>query len=144
MSPYSNFTKFRNYLHKEIAPPCVPYLGVYLTDLTFIEDGRFMRYFYLINIGNPDFIQETLINFDKRRRIATVIKEIKQYQQTPYNFNVVPVIKGFLLAGGEYVDENECYKLSLLREPKEEPPGTGNSTPSVPIPDAAEKKKKVS
>ena len=85
-----------------------------------------------------------MINFDKRRRIATVIKEIKQYQQTPYNFNVVPVIKGFLLAGGEYVDENECYKLSLLREPKEEPPGTGTTTPSVPIPDAAEKKKKVS
>jgi len=125
MSPHSNYIKFRNYLHKEISPPCIPYLGVYLTDLTFIEEG------------NPDKIQEDkLINFDKRRRIAAVINEIKQYQQTPYYLAVVPIIKGFLLAGGEYVDENECYKLSLLRESKDIPKENGNS-PTV------EKKKKM-
>ncbi len=116
MSPFSNYTKFRNHLHKEISPPCIPYLGVYLTDLTFIEDG------------NPDTIQD-LINFDKRRRTAQVIKEIKEYQNTQYNFNVVPIIKGFLLAGGEYVDENECYRLSLLIEPKEPTTKEGSTPP---------------
>jgi hypothetical protein len=40
MSPNSNYTKFRNHLHKEISPPCIPYLGVYLSDLTFLEDGK--------------------------------------------------------------------------------------------------------
>jgi son of sevenless-like protein len=40
---------------------------MYLTDLTFLEEG------------NPDKIGE-LINFDKRRRVAAVIKEIQQYQ----------------------------------------------------------------
>ena len=55
-----------------------------MTDLTFIEDG------------NPDNINdiEHLINFDKRRRTAAVIAEIKQYQQTPYNFKMMPIIKG--------------------------------------------------
>lgn len=37
-------------------------LGLYLTDLTFIEDG------------NPDLIEGGLINWVKRRRLATVIK----------------------------------------------------------------------
>jgi hypothetical protein len=71
-------------------PPLVPYLGkksnfffslkylvwfvkgVYLSDLTFIEDG------------NADTVHNGLINFDKRRFLANVISEIQQYQQTPY------------------------------------------------------------
>jgi hypothetical protein len=43
--------------------------GVYLTDLTFIEDG------------NPDYINE-LINFSKRSLIYTVIAKIQQFQVT--------------------------------------------------------------
>jgi len=106
MTPDANFSKLRKFLHQIISPPCIPYLGMYLTDLTFIEEG------------NPDFIGE-LINFDKRRRIAVVIKEIQQYQNEPYCFKEVSIIQGFLLAGGEYVDENRCYQLSLQVEPRD-------------------------
>jgi len=106
MSPDANFTKLRKELRHNIAPPCIPYLGMYLTDLTFIEEG------------NPDLIGE-LFNFDKRRRIATVIKEIQQYQNEPYCLKEVPIIRGFVLAGGEYVDENKCYQLSLQIEPRD-------------------------
>jgi hypothetical protein len=35
-------------------PPCVPYIGIYLSDLTFIEDG------------NPEFLEDNLINFQKQ------------------------------------------------------------------------------
>jgi len=34
-----NYSTYREQLHS-INPPCVPFLGVYLTDLTFIEDGN--------------------------------------------------------------------------------------------------------
>jgi len=106
MAPEANFNKLRRHLHQNISPPCIPYLGMYLTDLTFIEEG------------NPDMIGE-LINFDKRRRVAVVIKEIQGYQQDPYCLKEVPIIRGFLLAGGEYVDENKCYKLSVDIEPRD-------------------------
>jgi len=52
--------------------------GVYLTFLTFIEDG------------NPNFLQgetpkgEKLINFGKRMKSAGVLREMQTYQSVPY------------------------------------------------------------
>jgi son of sevenless-like protein len=39
MSPQKSFSNYRNAL-RACKPPAVPYLGVYLQDLTFIEDGN--------------------------------------------------------------------------------------------------------
>lgn len=36
MSQQNNYSTLRNLLHS-VDPPCIPYLGMYLTDLTFIE-----------------------------------------------------------------------------------------------------------
>lgn len=74
---------------------------MYLTDLTFIEDG------------NKDYVtDEGLINFDKRRKISTVIREIQQYQQTPYCLEAVPWLQD-MLNNVEYWEENETYVRSL-------------------------------
>ncbi|CAG8769421.1 2943_t:CDS:2, partial [Ambispora leptoticha] len=69
MNSTKNFSDYRETLHS-VNPPCVPFLGVYLTDLTFIEDG------------NPDTLKKdrALINFSKRMKTAEVIREIQQYQ----------------------------------------------------------------
>ncbi len=72
MHSSKNFSDYREMIHK-LNPPCVPFLGVYLTDLTFIEDG------------NPDRLKtdERMINFGKRAKTAEVVKEIMIYQSTP-------------------------------------------------------------
>ena len=39
LSHQFSYRSYRELLHS-ITPPCVPYMGVYLTDLTFVLDGN--------------------------------------------------------------------------------------------------------
>lgn len=88
--------------------PVMPYLGLYLTDITFIEDG------------NPDFLEvdgENLINFKKRELIYRVIDEIQRYQQTPYKTQVDPTVLS-ALQELPFNNDDDLYALSLQREPR--------------------------
>lgn len=100
-----SYKGYRNLL-AHANPPCIPYLGVYLTDLTFIEDG------------NQDCLQK-LINFTKRKYIYDVIAKVKQYQHPSYNLQPVYQIASLLITPvREHMDEDKQFKVSLLREPR--------------------------
>ena len=108
MSTSKNFSVYRESL-RSVNPPAIPFLGCYLTDLTFIEDG------------NPDFLRETgFINFAKRNKTAEVIREIQQYQNEPYNLMSVTELQSFIgQCLTESLDEGQLYALSLQLEPRE-------------------------
>lgn len=82
--------------------------GVYLTDLTFIEDGI------------PSLTQSDLINFNKRTKTAEVIRDIQQYQNAPYQLIPVPELQEYVLNNMQAAgDVHDMYERSLEIEPRE-------------------------
>ncbi|KAJ6241713.1 ras guanine nucleotide exchange factor i-related [Anaeramoeba flamelloides] len=103
MSGKDNYKKYRELL-KNAQLPCIPFLGFYQTDLTFIEDG------------NADYI-DGLINFSKRSLVYDVIYDIEKYQVKHYNLHPVYQIAVFLNKFPR-MDKKILYKMSLEREPR--------------------------
>ncbi|KAK1754386.1 ras guanine nucleotide exchange factor A [Echria macrotheca] len=100
-------------------PPCLPFLGMFLTDLTFVD------------VGNPATKTNdaglTVINFDKHMRTAKSIGELQRFQ-IPYRLTEVPDLQEWLwtqidrLRDKEKVGANAQathYRKSLLLEPRE-------------------------
>uniref|UniRef100_A0A4W3K0B6 Ras protein specific guanine nucleotide releasing factor 1 n=1 Tax=Callorhinchus milii TaxID=7868 RepID=A0A4W3K0B6_CALMI len=87
-------------------PPCVPYLGMYLTDLAFIEEGT------------PNYTEDGLVNFSKMRMISHIIREIRQFQQNSYKIEQQPKVSRYLLLRPDVLDEESLYEASLRMEPK--------------------------
>lgn len=108
MGSTKNFMEYRDALHKA-NPPCIPFFGIYLTDLTFIEDGI------------PSVIKKTqLINFAKRAKTAEVIRDIQQYQNVPYGLHPVGELHDYILKNMQSAgDVHEMYERSLQVEPRE-------------------------
>eukprot|EP00158_Paraphelidium_tribonemae_P009049 Partr_v1_DN28755_c0_g1_i1_m62954 putative Son of sevenless homolog len=123
MSQEKSCKNYRHLLHT-IDPPCIPFIGVYLTDLTMIESG------------NPDYLKEqpNLINFHKRYLIAQVIQEFKQYQGMPYCLTKVDAISTWLTQRHTLTSE-EAYDRSLQLEPRAPQPPP--PVDEIPAPDAA-------
>lgn len=106
VSSEGRFKNMRDALHR-CDPPCIPYLGMYLTDLSFIEEGT------------PNFTEEKLVNFSKMRMIAHVIREIQVFQQTPYRIEHHARVTNYLLDPNRLIPDEEAYRASLEIEPKQ-------------------------
>jgi len=91
------------------SPYQLTHLGVYLTDLTFIEDGI------------PSLVKKTdLINFSKRAKTADVIREIQSFQNNSYPFRSIPELQDYILSMMQVAgDVHEMYDRSLQIEPRE-------------------------
>ncbi|MDP2435439.1 MAG: RasGEF domain-containing protein [archaeon] len=72
-----NFSNYRKVI-ASCSFPCIPYLGVILKDLTFIEDG------------NPDVFDDGKINFSKNIRIYSALLQIFSSQKFSYQFKITP------------------------------------------------------
>eukprot|EP01103_Thecamoeba_quadrilineata_P007426 TRINITY_DN17306_c0_g1_i1.p1 TRINITY_DN17306_c0_g1~~TRINITY_DN17306_c0_g1_i1.p1 ORF type:complete len:1578 (-),score=323.38 TRINITY_DN17306_c0_g1_i1:79-4812(-) len=105
MSVEGSFKLYRLALQKvQPANACIPYLGVYLQDLIFIEDG------------NPDHLQNR-INFTKFRQVYDVVTCVQRYQANPYPYPEADAIQA-LLSPLAAQDERTLYEISLQCEPR--------------------------
>lgn len=109
MNSSRNFNEYRDIL-RMVTPPVIPFFGVYLSDLTFVEDG------------NPDFLQDSpnIINFAKRMKSAEIIREIMQYQIQHYVYQEVEAVQALLDFGFAKAPPIDAqYDTSLALEPRE-------------------------
>jgi hypothetical protein len=105
MSSDDAFRSYRETLERTIGVPAIPYLGIFLTDLTFAEDG------------NAD-THMGMINFRKSRSLYSIISRIQQLQQKGYNLNPVHQIQAFLRDPVPRLNDKEMFKKSGVIEPR--------------------------
>ncbi|KAK9459162.1 ras guanine nucleotide exchange factor domain-containing protein [Lipomyces oligophaga] len=113
-----NYSSYRTILKNE-ATPCLPYLGVYLTDLTFADEGNSD-----CRIFKPNTEEScAVINFDKQMRTTRIITELQRFQ-VPYRLQVIPAIQAWLDVEIGRVrsmfekDQHILYRRSCIIEPK--------------------------
>ena len=104
MAHEGNYKEYRSILHN-CTSATIPHLGIFLTDLTFIEDG------------NPNLING-LINFDKRSKVGSVISDIRQYQCIGFPFKGNIEILSWIRSIEALKGEDEIYSISLMIEPR--------------------------
>jgi len=108
MQPNHSWRTYREMLHA-CTTAAVPYLGMFLTDLTFIEDG------------NPDHYTTPsgtkLINFKKREMVYKVLQEVQVYQSQSYPLQPKEPFASYLRCL-PFLDEETLYDISLQREPR--------------------------
>lgn len=102
-SPKKSYSNLRT-ATKEGGVPCMPYIGMHLTDVLFIEDG------------NKDKTSNGLINFTKRRLLGGVIRDIQVYQQMPFDLTEQPMLTT-RLSTPKFRDLDSLLDISQQLEP---------------------------
>lgn len=113
-----NYAVLRQRLQNHV-PPCLPFVGTYLTDLTFVDHGNQP----VRNLPTEDGSM-AVINFDKHMKTAKIISELQRFQ-IPYRLAEVPELQTWMQdqlvrvrSNGEKSFQN-YYRRSLVLEPRE-------------------------
>ncbi|XP_078027240.1 rap guanine nucleotide exchange factor 1-like isoform X3 [Epinephelus lanceolatus] len=107
----SSFRAYRAAL-AEVEPPCIPYLGLILQDLTFVH------------LGNPDMLmtsEGSKVNFSKRWQQFNILDTLRNYQQVPYALQPNDDIISFFNDFNDHLAEEALWDLSLRIRPRNAP-----------------------
>ncbi|KAI5252551.1 ras GEF [Aureobasidium subglaciale] len=108
-----NYVALRHRLQTPKAP-CLPFVGMYLTDLTFVDAGN-TNTRPLPNDDEEGTEVKMVINFDKHMRSARVVSHLQRYQ-VPYRLQHVREIQDWLETQLHRVDTSEqCTVMSFWR-----------------------------
>ncbi|XP_034048974.1 rap guanine nucleotide exchange factor 1b isoform X1 [Thalassophryne amazonica] len=100
----SSFRAYRAAL-AEVEPPCIPYLGLILQDLTFVH------------LGNPDLI-DGKVNFSKRWQQFNILDSMRRFQQVHYELKRNEDIVSFFNDFSDHLAEEALWELSVKIRPK--------------------------
>ncbi|KAH9480309.1 Cell division control protein 25 [Psilocybe cubensis] len=110
-----NYHEYRSKL-RNTAPPAVPFLGLYLTDVTFCREGN------PSHRASPTDPSKKLLNFNKYHKLARIVQDMQRFQ-APYNLKAIPEVQEYLNVAFEkskhHGDLQDLYRRSLLVEPKQ-------------------------
>ncbi|XP_064860692.1 rap guanine nucleotide exchange factor 1-like isoform X3 [Oncorhynchus nerka] len=100
----SSFRAYRAAL-ADVEPPCIPYLGLILQDLTFVH------------LGNPDLI-DGKVNFSKRWQQFNILDSMRRFQQVHYELKRNDDIVCFFNDFSDHLAEEALWELSLKIRPR--------------------------
>ncbi|XP_036444665.1 rap guanine nucleotide exchange factor 1b isoform X6 [Colossoma macropomum] len=100
----SSFRAYRAAL-ADVEPPCIPYLGLILQDLTFVH------------LGNPDLI-DGKVNFSKRWQQFNILDSMRRFQQVHYELKRNEDIISFFNDFSDHLAEEALWELSLKIKPR--------------------------
>ena len=126
-----NYAVLRQRLQNHV-PPCLPFVGTYLTDLTFVDHGN-----QSLRSLPTDDGDMAVINFDKHMKTARIISELQRFQ-IPYRLTEVPELQTWMQnelvrvrSNGETTAQT-FYRRSLVLEPREPSRSAGNLQSQAP------------
>ncbi|EMD97821.1 hypothetical protein COCHEDRAFT_1084741 [Bipolaris maydis C5] len=126
-----NYAVLRQRLQDHIAP-CIPFVGIYLTDLTFIDVGNGTTRQLPGDSGSGSV---SVINFDKHMKTAKIICQLQSFQ-VPYRLAAVPEMQDWMdsqiqrMRASDQANVQNYYRRSLLLEPRDTQHSTRGS-PSI-------------
>ncbi|MDP2434173.1 MAG: RasGEF domain-containing protein, partial [archaeon] len=112
LSALKNYSKYREVVSKLRAnrQSCLPYLGIYLRDLTFIHEGNATMVNDLINYPKVQFVAALLSEFEYfRKRPIRVSKEATHHSHHSFLLDLPDTCS----------DPEALYQKSLLAEPRD-------------------------
>ncbi|CAL4093288.1 unnamed protein product [Meganyctiphanes norvegica] len=101
----SSFRAYRQAL-AETTPPCIPYIGLILQDLTFVH------------IGNPDLSPDKTVNFSKRWQLFNILDNMKRFKKCQYQFKKNEKIIEFFNNFDDHLQEDALWSISEDIKPR--------------------------
>jgi hypothetical protein len=103
MTTKQNFQTYRHAL-SGTKLPAVPYVGVLLRDLIFIEEG------------NPLRLANGFFNFDRISLLGRLMLEIQQFKRVSYDIPVLPNVQAFFASLKALDNDDALYSASMAAE----------------------------